>query len=279
MRCVAVRKRGSVHPCDHEALPGMEWCGQHARMKNPPTRWLDARASHVPNAIRIQAVFRGWRVRRRLALAGPGVLKRSLCVNEEDVVTLDEMKKIPVEDYFGWEEHGKVWGFHVLTLLQMLRGSLHPTNPYTKGDIPREARKRLRRVMYDRVRQRKNLSHSPAIASEALVIQQTNLCQNLEENGFEDFHPEMWNALSRMDTFAFLDRLSQILRGWAMEPPYRAWREAYAGWVRQVARDNVHQTPWVLRWATARICNVLFAREVQPYEIAFHIVSAYTQVS
>lgn len=247
-------------------------------MKTVPSRWLEARSSQVEDVIRIQALFRGRRVRRRLQWAGPGVLQRSRCVNEEDVVTMDDIRRIPPEEYFAWEEGGKVWGFQVPTILQIARGNLHPVNPYTKAEIPMEARMRMRRIFYDRVRRRLPLSHTPSLPQESLEVQQTVLCQNLEEQGFDGYHPEHWNSLSHAGTLYFLERLSHLLRGWSLEPPHRAWREAYAGWVRTTRMTCVDKTTYQLRWAAARICNVMFAREIQSYEIAFHIISAYTQV-
>lgn len=194
------------------------------------------------------------------------------------MVTLDDIHRIPPDEYFGWEESGKVWGFHIMTILQIVRGNLHPTNPYTKNEIPREARKRLRRILYDRVRRKLSVALTPTPQADLLEMHQTALCQNLEEQGFEGYHPEHWNALGYVGTLDFLERLGHILRGWSLEPPHRAWREIYAGWIRTVRITCAEQSTHTLQWAAARICNVMFAREIQSYEIAFHIVSAYTQI-
>ncbi len=71
---------------------------RHIRMNTPPARWMDAHAGHVSRIIKIQAIFRGWRLRKRLEWAGAGVLRRSECVNEEDVATLDEIQTLHPDD-------------------------------------------------------------------------------------------------------------------------------------------------------------------------------------
>lgn len=67
---------------------------RHIRMNAPPARWIDVHAGHVSRIVKIQAMVRGWRLRRRLDWAGPGALRRAECVNDEDVATLDEIRTL-----------------------------------------------------------------------------------------------------------------------------------------------------------------------------------------
>lgn len=275
-RCAAVRKKGSTDRCRNAALINAEFCGQHARSRDP-TRWRDLDPDYTRKLVLTQKMARGWLVRHRLTRAGPGVLKRSLCNNDEDLVTFDEKDRVHPWDYFGWEEEGKVWWFDVRTILQLLRGSLHPVNPYTKTPIPMEARQRARKVQFDRWRRRQPRWHSPPTREEELLVEQTTLCQLLHENGFDEIHPEHWNVLSQVETLVFLDRLYLMFRGWAMEGKPRPWRTHFANLVMQVYRESINLNPHTTRWATARILCVLFSRQLQPAELAFHIVSAFTQ--
>lgn len=107
-------------------MEGVEFCSRHARARNPQ-RWADLAD---PKAVcKAQALVRGFLVRRQIRWAGPGALKRAVCVNEEDFATLDEKERVSPLDYFGWEEAGKVWWMDVRSALQLIRMEPTPLNP------------------------------------------------------------------------------------------------------------------------------------------------------
>lgn len=86
-----------------------------------------------------------------------------------------------------------------------------------------ETRRRLRKIFHDRSRRRIPVYHSSPTGSE-VVHQQTRLCQNLAENGFDDLRPPHWDALGFAGHVQFLVTLQRILREWSLEPPLRGWR-------------------------------------------------------
>jgi hypothetical protein len=81
-------------------------CGKHAKVKNLRL-WKDVN-NLDDKAVIIQKVWRGHSVRDWLRIAGPGVLNRSVCHNDEELVTMDEKKSVNPFDYFAFEEGGKV---------------------------------------------------------------------------------------------------------------------------------------------------------------------------
>ena len=93
--------------------------------------------------VRAQALVRGWLLRKRLALGGPGVLRRSLVTNDEDLVTCESKETIRPFEYFGFEENGKVWCFSFPSLWKWAVRSHQPVNPYTKVPLDIETRKRM----------------------------------------------------------------------------------------------------------------------------------------
>lgn len=125
-QCAAVRRVGSREPCKLPCLEGVEFCGKHARARNPQ-RWVEL--FDVAQVVRMQAVIRGFLLRRQIRWAGPGAMKRSLCMNDEDLATFDEKERVSPLDYFGWEEAGKVWWMDVRSMLQLIRTEPKPVNP------------------------------------------------------------------------------------------------------------------------------------------------------
>jgi hypothetical protein len=91
----------------------------------------------------IQRHWRGWLLRQWMKLAGPGVLRRSVCHNEEDVGTCVEKDKQHPLEYFGVEEDGKVWWFDIRTILRWSIEHVERVNPYTRRPLSNDACKRL----------------------------------------------------------------------------------------------------------------------------------------
>ena len=125
-------------------------CGKHAKAKNPRV-WAEI-CRLDKNAVLIQKIWRGYSVRWWLELAGPGVLKRSLCHNEEELVTLDEKTSTHPFDYFGFEENGNVYWFDVRSIAENSNMNIEPLNPYTREPLSMNTRKRLRHLCLRRYR-------------------------------------------------------------------------------------------------------------------------------
>ena len=136
-QCASVKKRGSQERCTTRAILNSEFCGRHSKMKQP-TKWVTLLSENKVTVV--QSVIRGWLIRRYLKLAGPGVLRRSGCVNDEEMVTFEDKTKIHPFEYFGWEENGKVWWMSIASMGQLTRDQLSPANPYTKVPFSIETR-------------------------------------------------------------------------------------------------------------------------------------------
>ena len=130
MRCASVRKKGSDIQCPAKPLFGHTLCGRHAKCKNP-ILWSTTQHENIHHVIKLQSCIRGWLLRKRLALAGPGVLRRKEVSNDEDFNTMNEKEKVHPMDYFGFEEHGKIWWFEVKSIFQWTTMSFNILNPYT----------------------------------------------------------------------------------------------------------------------------------------------------
>ena len=91
---------------------------------------------HV-KAMKIQSVFRRHIVRQYFTLHGPIWLKnREKCVNETDFTTLDPLNEIPNERFFSYQDKsGFIYGFDIISLMNVFRRSNKMLNPYTREEI------------------------------------------------------------------------------------------------------------------------------------------------
>ncbi len=178
-RCASVRKKGSSDQCLAPPVFGHTLCGRHARCKQP-VLWATVHRTRDSKLIRAQALIRGYLVRARLALGGPGVLRRGDLANDEDLATLTETCRIDPEDYFAFEENGKVWAFEFPTIFTWSLRSEVPVNPYTKVPLSTETRTRLVRLWSYHTRHRNPLN----------VLSFDETCRFLahifQNNGFTD---------------------------------------------------------------------------------------------
>ena len=201
MQCASIRKRGSTERCTTKPLRGHTLCGRHARMK-VPVLWSDANAHKKGSVVRIQACVRGWLVRLRLRMSGPGVLCRKDLVNDEDLVTYDEKDKVHPMEYFSFVENGKTWWFRFDTLYQWCTRNVTPTNPYTKTRLSADTRKRVRSVWTYKRRHRETMPPESATLAERMVSRWNIICQLFEDYGFGLINPESFYPLKRMDYVA-----------------------------------------------------------------------------
>lgn len=216
IRCLSIRKQGCAEQCPSSALRGMSLCGKHARMKSPVI-WSEAHKAC--DIVSIQALVRGWMVRRRLHLAGKGALARKDLENEDELFHYGSKDKCSPLDYFSIEERGKVWWFDSLSLWKWVIRSHAPTNPYTRTPLSFDTRRRLRELWI--------ANRKPSVWSnvylERLHQRWNVLCQIFAEYGFVDIHPGMFvhhQAEDYLSMFVLLHRDLQVVL--PEKHPYRA---------------------------------------------------------
>jgi len=91
------------------------------------------------NVTKIQKYIRGYLQRKYVLAHGPAYLKRNLCTNACDFLTFDEVKDIPLEQFFSYkDEDGLIYGFDLLSLNNLLFKTTGPIkNPFTTKLIPK----------------------------------------------------------------------------------------------------------------------------------------------
>ena len=108
MSCLACKNKSSIDRCESKALRNLPYCGKHMRCKKT-NRWVEKNPGILSSILKIQSLIRGVLARIPLRIAGVGVLKRSLCHNDDEIITMDPKTAVHPHDYFSIEEGGKVY--------------------------------------------------------------------------------------------------------------------------------------------------------------------------
>lgn len=205
VQCASVRKKGSTEQCTVNALKGLVLCGRHARCKHA-VLWAALHEKQHSKIAKIQALARGWLLRRRLYIAGPSVLTRKSLTNDEDLETCEEASKEDPFTYFSFEERGKIWWFHFPTLWKWSMRLMEPTNPYTKVPLSIDTRKRMRAMWSYNFRHKLSLPKEADNYAERLHMRCHIVCQIFEECGFGNVHPHTFLHM-RKNEFQTMFRL------------------------------------------------------------------------
>lgn len=267
-RCASVRKKGSHDQCLALALKGHTLCGRHARMRSPQLWASLHRTSQVP---KLQALVRGWLLRRRLGLAGPGVLRRAGLSNDEDVFTCESKDRQHPLQYFAFEENGKVWWFDAMSLWTWMSRSPEPVNPFTKVPLTAETRRRLR--AYWRQRTAWPLPAEKGTFDQLMTYRWNLLTQVFRDNGFLDVSPQSFRAFTRQEVLSMFVLLHQDLL--IVLPEQDMYRERLLRLARRgmSIRPETTSEQYLLQAAWLLLLMVMIPRD--PYVVVFSILSAF----
>ena len=217
-QCASTKNVRSVDQCPSPALVGHTMCGRHRKVKTPRL-WVDVNRNLVTPVLKIQALFRAWRVRRYLALCGPGVLARDKCINDDDLVSCTEKTRQYPMDYFGLEEDGKIWWFDFATMWGWSLRSIEPLNPYTNVPLSHEVKQRIKRMWIARRRLRLSVPTESGVPTADRILRRwTALCQIFRFYGFDDIHPNMFVDLTKQNITAMFRLLADDLNNMPKKP-------------------------------------------------------------
>jgi len=273
--CSSCRSKTSNDRCTAKSVGDTLFCRRHLKVKEPR---LWAIVNNVnSHATLIQKVWRGYSLRNWLKLAGPGVLNRSVCHNDEELVTLDDKKSVSPLSYFAFEETGKVYWFDIRSIAEHCLKNT--TNPYTRQPMSLETRKRMRKLSAMRYRRKlPNLHDNERQQSvEDAILQNWNsISQIIEENGFFDINPAIFREANRSQLYICLLMISADLKAWASEHKSRySRRHKYCSWTKTILNQyspNAH--PLKLQFMSSRMILNILNDCVEPYVVCFIIVSS-----
>lgn len=268
--CASVKRKGCKDQCPTRALAGHTLCGRHARSKNI-VLWKDANAHRSQGIIKAQAVIRGWLLRTRLAMAGPGVLRRRNLANDEDLETCEESSKEDPFSYFAFEESGKIWWFHFPTLWRWCIRKQTPTNPYTKVPLSAETRKRLRAMWAYNRRHKLPLPQEPANSIERMEGRWYIISQLLEDNGFGDLDPNWFSRLTKRQLVEIFHMIKDDIDVTISHQRVRASTRKFVTHALSLAQTS--SAPQYLLQASY-VLMIILVTPRDPYTLAFTMLSA-----
>ena len=267
----------------------MIFCGTHMRSKTP-RYWMTENPAIARGILRAQARWRGYWVRYKLKLAGPGVLKRSVCHNDDEMMTCDSKTEISPSDYFSVEENGKVWWFDQRTMIEWSQKSLEIRNPFTRTLLSPEDASRLRNLYIIRKKGGVPVIHTSEVTTQSPIdirdLRWMRVVQVLNECGFSDMiHHENFIGMSYSQTRIFLVSLVESMRWWMYEKmgdldPYSAGskRAKYYTWFRAI-RNTMPAYADMIQISRDVAGTLLAALNdiKNPTELSFYILGAYQQ--
>jgi len=166
--------------------------------------------------IKIQKVFRGNLQRKFNNLRGHGFMKRELCTNNTDFVTMEEIKNIPFNQFYSYQDEDKmIYGFDFISLYNLIFKNKTTKNPYNRNKIPDFVSKNLKTLL-----RLSNLLKTPINLTEeediieipnkkVIELRALTLFQNIDALGnYSD--PQWFLSLNRNQLEAFLRQLGDI---------------------------------------------------------------------
>ncbi len=279
--CAACKNKTSTERCLRAPLKDTLFCKTHIKCKNNRI-WAEVNCVDS-KVIRIQKVWRGYSVRMWLTLAGPGVLKRSICHNEEELITMEDKNSLSPLDYFAFEESGKIYWFDFKSINQNSFDKVSPQNPYTRNPLSIDTRQRLRKLAI--IRQRRGILnlHNSTVSKtpdDITLITWTQLCQIIEENGFFEISPMYFMSMNRTQLYVFINLVLQNLVSWAAEHTNpKSPRKRYISKMKELNGHYFAGTSsLVLSHMTALLLVTILNHTPQPYDICFFIMSAMENI-
>lgn len=276
MQCFSCKNKKSKDRCTNSALNGLLFCGIHAHVKCP-TLWEDIDSLNY-KATLIQKVWRGYIIRNLIQLAGPGCLKRSLCHNESELVSMDERERIHPFDYFGFNENGKVYWFDIRSISQIVLNNQTPHNPYTREPLSFDVRQRIRKICVKRYRKNIPTFHCSDNRTVDQVIKSgwINVCQIIEENGFFDMSPEFFIGLNKTQLYILINLFNNDLKSWASEHTSNySRRRKYVQWMKMLLRQYAVGVDYLkFVYLTSRVFISILNDCNEQYSVCFMIMSS-----
>lgn len=228
--------------------------------------------SRIAPLIRAQAVIRGWLVRTRIKLAGPGAMRRINLANDEDLVTCAEAGRVSPLDYFAFEENGKIWWFEFGSLWNWIVRSTTPVNPYTKVPLTTDTRQRLRAIWASRRRRGESIPNEPASLHDRLLYRWNVLCQLFSDHGFVEIHPELFLHFTKLEYLTLFVMFARDIE--VVVPASDPFRDRVLGMCRRRTMvSTALEAPMFVLQSVGALIYILTLLP-NPYPVIFCLLSA-----
>jgi hypothetical protein len=218
----------------------------------------------------IQSIVRGWLLRKRLSLGGPGVLCRKNLANDEELMTGEE--NIHPFDYFAYEEDGRIWWFSFNTMWRWCSQKESPDNPYTRSHIPIEVRKRLHAMWSYRQRHRIPLPEESNIFGERLRTRWTILSHVFENYGYGDIPVNVFMRLTAAEFAYMFSLLHADIRATVSDKESWKERALHLCFRGMKTIESLSTTQYIMQ--AVYTLMLILMKPKNPHSVAFMVLSA-----
>lgn len=173
--------------------------------------------------IKIQKLFRGVLFRRFLSFFGPAFKNRTLCTNDMDFVTMDNLNELSSTQFFSYKDNdGFIYGFDISSIYNLifkknddLNCTVGGINPYNRNKIPSFVMINLKMII--RISKIVNIkinldfdTNVGKITNEKTMEMRTlSLFQNIDSLGNYS-SPEWFLSLNKNQLIKFMRELCEI---------------------------------------------------------------------
>lgn len=217
-------------------------------------------------------------------------MKRSLCHNDEDIITCESKADVSPFDYFSMvDKDGKIWWFDQRTMVEWSQSAPQIRNPFTRTELSVEDATRLRNLYVIRKKYGLPLTHSEtkmASLEKTRDLRWMRVVQILHECGFQDaIHHEHFVSLRYSELKRMLASLVEDTRWWMYstvgdKDPYvlTAKRAKFHVWTRSIMMSCSSYSS--LSHLSRDVAGLLLAclNDIRdPKDLSFFVMSAYTK--
>ena len=96
----------------------------------------------------IQKIYKNFILQKYNKLHGPARFKRTICVNETDFYSMDDIKTIPHDQFYSYKDKDeKIYGFDIKSLYQLFSKGRKMENPYNRQKFPCSVKKNIKQLI------------------------------------------------------------------------------------------------------------------------------------
>ena len=169
--------------------------------------------------IKIQQLFRGHLQRKINKLRGPAYLKRKICTNNTDFITMDPLEKIDPMQFISFKDVDNfIYGFDIVSFYNLVLNTKNESeikNPYNRTIFPAFVFQNIKKLIKLNLIFKKHINlyiedDIPNISNKKVIeLRALSLFQNINSLGnYSD--PQWFLSLNRIQLFKFMRELNDI---------------------------------------------------------------------
>ena len=150
------------------------------------------------NVVIIQKAWRRFLFKKYNRLRGPARFNRSLCVNDTDFFTMDDIKDIPFSQFYSFEDSDNtIYGFDIMSIYNLFnKGSDVVTNPYNRNVFLKSVKKNMLKL----IKLSKLFNDEMVLNLNTNTIMNSNTSiENINEDFLENIHDRIFSVFHDID--------------------------------------------------------------------------------